>query len=301
MTNEPLSRSRRLARRAAALAASLLATGVGHVLIGRWKRGACLSGALMLLAFSLPLTRLPGLVAFVLLFLAIQLDVSIAPMAPRPKGARLIVLLGIFVGALLVWRFGMRAYYLEAFRLPSGSMAPTLQPGDLVFVAKYRTMPRRGELVVYADPSTPHLDFAKRVVALGGDRLVMKRGALYVNSQPAKAAGSAACASSKPDEMAAAELADNVTCVEEELDGFRYAVLRTPDVADDFPMDDAEYVVPQGTVFVLGDNRENSHDSRRSGPIPLELVKGTVLFRWLSTKDGTIDWGRIGTNLDRGE
>lgn len=129
MTNEPRSRSRRFVRRSAALAASLLVTGVGHVLIGRWKRGACLASALMLLAFSLPLTRWPGLVAFVLLFLTIQLDVLLAAMAPRPKGARLMVLLGAFVGALLVARFGMRAYYLEAFRIPSGSVAPTLQLG----------------------------------------------------------------------------------------------------------------------------------------------------------------------------
>lgn len=105
----------------------------------------------------------------------------------------------------------------------------------------------------------------------------MKRGELYVNGQPAKVAALAACGSSKPDEMVA-DLTENVTCVEEELDGFRYAVQRTPDLADDFPVDDAEYVVPHGAVFVLGDNRESSHDSRRFGPVPLDRVKGTVLF-----------------------
>lgn len=105
--------------------------------------------------------------------------------------------------------------------------------------------------------SHAHLEFAQRVVALAGDRLVMKRAELYVNGQPAKVPGPAACASSKPDEMAAAELTENVTCVEEELDGFRYAVPRTPDVAVDFPVDDAEYVVPQGPSSCGGHNQGN--------------------------------------------
>lgn len=222
----------------------------------------------------------------------------LTPVAPRPKGARLAVVLTVFVGALLVSRFGMHAYYLEAFRLPSGSMAPNLQPKDLVFVAKYRTMPRRGDIVVYAEPDKPHIDFAKRVVALPGDRLILKRGELYVNGHPTKVGEPSDCGSSKQDELAATELAESVGCVDEELDGFRYAVMRTPDVAGDFPADGVEYVVPQGAVFVLGDNRENSHDSRRSGAIPLGLVKGTVLFRWFATKGGAIDWERIGTNLD---
>jgi signal peptidase I len=137
----------------------------------------------------------------------------------------------------------VRAYVAEPFAIPSESMAPTLQPGDHVLVEKlsYRFgSPRRGDLVVFRAPDGGSLA-VKRIVGLAGDRVAIEDGVLAVNGK---------------------------------LEHEPYVDQATIDSVYFGPV-----VVPRGDVFVMGDNRADSHDSRDYGAVPQGSLVGRVLVR----------------------
>ena len=158
----------------------------------------------------------------------------------------ILVVVGAVLAALLV-----KTFLFQAFRIPSESMVPTLLVGDRVLVNKvsYKLHDvHRGDVVVFSrpdklqDPSgTEPEDLIKRVVAVGGDTVVARDGVLYVNNQP----------------------------------------MTEPYVqkgGGTFHLDEA-VTVPKGDVFVMGDNRENSQDSRYFGPIPTSTIIGRAFVR----------------------
>ncbi|MDX6562563.1 MAG: signal peptidase [Gaiellales bacterium] len=155
----------------------------------------------------------------------------------RPRA----VLLAAGVLLLLVGAVILRAYVAEPFAIPTESMAPTLRPGDHVLVEKlsYRFgSPRRGDLVVFAAPDGGALS-VKRIVGLAGDRVAIEDGVLAVNGK-----------------------------------------LRREPYVDHGSMDSVYFgpvVVPRGDVFVMGDNRADSHDSRDYGAVPRRSLVGRVL------------------------
>ena len=147
------------------------------------------------------------------------------------------------VGALLLLLVALllRAYVAEPFAIPSESMAPTLRPGDHVLVEKlsYRFgSPRRGDLVVFRAPDGGSLA-VKRIVGLAGDRVAIEDGVLAVNGR-----------------------------------------LQREPYVDQSSIDSVYFgpvVVPRGDVFVMGDNRADSHDSRDYGAVPRRSLIGRVL------------------------
>jgi signal peptidase I len=143
----------------------------------------------------------------------------------------------------------VRPFVVEAFYIPSESMVPTLKVGDRVLVNKfiYRfTEPERGDVVVFKSveggKNIPKEDLIKRVVGVGGDRIAVQGGTLYVNGEPQK----------EP-----------------------YLNKRFPDKSSSAPT-----TVPEGQVFVMGDNRTNSRDSRFFGPVPKENIEGEAFLRF---------------------
>jgi signal peptidase I len=142
----------------------------------------------------------------------------------------------VVVAALL----GARLLVAEPFRVPTGSMLPTLGPGDQVLVDKLAHHPRRGDLVVFTRPRTGEI-LLKRVVALGGDTVAIQDGALYVDGRRAR----------EP-----------------------YADPRAIDSVYFGPVR-----VPRGSVFALGDNRADSLDSRAFGAIAETRIIGRVVAR----------------------
>lgn len=143
-----------------------------------------------------------------------------------------------FVAALI-----LRTFVIQAFYIPSGSMIPTLEINDRVFVNKfiYRFRePRRGEIFVFKYPEDPSKDFVKRIIALPGDTFAMTDGVVLVNGAPL-------------DEPYV-----------------RYHDLFNYD----------EITVPQDMFVALGDNRPNSGDSRFWGFVPRENIQGPVMFRF---------------------
>jgi signal peptidase I len=205
----------------------------------------------------------------------------------------------VFVALLL------RAFVVEAFKIPSGSMIPTLQIGDHIFVNKFvyglripftyrfirhSSTPRRGDVIVFIFPMEEVKDFIKRIVGVGGDVLEMRNGTLFVNGREVEQC---------PVREVVYEERDEITNQAREQRGFLY--LETMDQGDGdriqyhvlyngSPSDQRENWgperVPPGQVYVMGDNRDNSHDSRRWGGVPLENIKGRAWVIWWSNGPG---------------
>lgn len=185
----------------------------------------------------------------------------------------------LFLVATLV-ALAVRLFLIENYRITSGSMLPNLLTGDLVLASKYdfalripfsiyelirfRT-PREGEIVALGLPSNAAATFVKRVVANEGDRVAIRKGELFVNEK---------AVSYLPIDSSA-----GIPRVYEQLpNGAVYDIQWDRANAPDFgPVD-----IPPGHFFVLGDNRNDSIDSRSWGPVPYSFLKGKVRFIWLS-------------------
>ncbi len=219
------------------------------------------------------------------------------------------------IGVAVLVALLLRAFVVEAFKIPSGSMIPTMEVGDHIFVNKFIyglrvpftkikffewRKPKRGEVIVFIYPREPEKDFIKRIVGVEGDVIEVKRGVPYVN-------GAQVTSEISPglylyyDYEEARDLwkQESGRLVTEVVAGHRYQTLHDPDedyltAACTYGCDTA-YTVPEGHVFVLGDNRNNSHDSRFWGPVPLENIKGKALVVWWSSggPDG-VRWKRLG-------
>lgn len=198
----------------------------------------------------------------------------------------------------------LRSFLVEPFRIPSGSMMPTLLIGDYILVNKYDYgirlpvldtkiidlgSPRRGDVVVFRYPRDPSTPFIKRVVGLPGDRIAYRDKALYVNGEvvPRTRVGSYVGSGGGSRFTGADEF-------RETLDGREHAILVTPRILGGR---EGEWLVPEGHYFVLGDNRDNSEDSRYWRFVPDENLIGRAFLIWMSW-DGGPRWGRIGDSIE---
>lgn len=199
----------------------------------------------------------------------------------------------------------LRSFVVEPFRIPSGSMLPTLLAGDFILVNKYTYgirlpvfhhkvvslgEPERGDVVVFRFPPDPSKDFIKRVVGLPGDEISYIDKKLYVNGEAVHL---------KPlglyDEPRVPYLSGSLH-FREELPGAEHDILLQPRR----PSRDTRLRVPQGHYFVMGDNRDGSDDSRRWGFVPEHNLVGHAFLIWMSW-DGDRNlpaWSRIGKQID---
>jgi signal peptidase I len=164
--------------------------------------------------------------------------------ATKKGGGALEYLVILLVSFALVFGF-VRPFVMEAFWIPSGSMIPTLKIGDRVLVNKfiYRfTEPRRGDIIVFESVDNSNEDLIKRVVGLPGDKIAVRGGKLFVNGKPQR----------EP-----------------------YTYKKLPDRSFF-----AKTTVPKDHVFVMGDNRGNSADSRVFGPLPEKNIEGEAFLRF---------------------
>ncbi|WP_456412989.1 signal peptidase I [Thiolapillus sp.] len=209
----------------------------------------------------------------------------------------------------------LRAFVVEPFRIPSGSMMPTLLIGDFILVNKFAyglrfpvtktkfldvDTPERGDVVVFRYPEDPKLDYIKRLVGLPGDRVGYRNKVLYVNGQavPQTRVGTYQGVGSGEGMTGRWELKEN-------LDGVEHSILINPR-APDFPpgcrvLANGEVTVPEGHFFMMGDNRDNSNDSRCWGFVPERNLVGKAFVIWLSldwNRSGIFDWSRIGEVIE---
>ncbi|BDG09932.1 signal peptidase I [Anaeromyxobacter paludicola] len=205
-----------------------------------------------------------------------------------------------------------RTLLYEAVYIPSGSMIPTLQIGDYVIVEKWAygarlpftestqlqwSAPKRGDVVVLlAPPGNPRSDdLIKRVVAVGGDRVEIRDGALWLNGQPApRQRVPGPCAYwNKPEGGPWTE--EPCVAFEEQLERHRYGSYCTPSAyCGDVP----EVVVPPGTVWLAGDHRDHSADSRVFGPVPIGRIKGRAVMALASWGPSGPRWTRLFHRVD---
>jgi signal peptidase I len=219
------------------------------------------------------------------------------------RWARIRSYAGVFLVASLI-ALSVRLFLLEDYRIASASMVPNLVKGDLVFVSKsaynlrlpFSTyelvrfrLPRPGEVVAFTLPGKAGGTFVKRVVALEGDTLEIRRGRVSVNGEPAKyrkIEGAPAADSTR-------SVASQGAVEWETLEGGTDHLIRVDPRASYGPI-----VVPKDHFFALGDNRPESVDARVWGPIPLSSLKGRVTYIWLSVDNsGTLRPGRAGTRI----
>lgn len=205
-------------------------------------------------------------------------------MTSNPKTAKIREYAEAIIIAILIAAF-IRTFVVQAFKIPSGSMKPTLEIGDHILVNKFSYgvklpylrntiipvgQPRRGDIAVFIYPEDKSKDFIKRVIAVGGDTVEIRNKKLFVNG----------------------EAVDDPHGVHVEDVIYPRAIQRR----DNF----GPVRVPEGTLFVMGDNRDQSYDSRFWGFVKLEDVIGKafiIYFSWDSENSG-VRWGRIGKLLN---
>ena len=192
------------------------------------------------------------------------------------EAAAIAVLLALFI----------RTFVVQAFKIPSGSMKPTLLIGDhllvnkfiygikIPFVDRYLVhfkRPMRGDIVVFKYPEDERLDFIKRVIGIEGDKIQIRGDVLYINGK-------------KIETRYVGEYRDRgyfyADEYEEDLDGVRHYILDEPEKED--LSDFGPVTVPPYSIFVMGDNRDNSKDSRYWGYVSLNKIKGKALIIYWS-------------------
>ncbi len=175
-------------------------------------------------------------------------------MKQRSPARGILELIGIILAAAVL-AYLLQAYLVKPFEIPSGSMEPTLMPGDRVLVNRtaYKFgSPQRGDIIVFRSPKDPGIDYIKRVIAVGGDTVEIRGGMVLINGEP--------------------QVEDYVKTTD--LRDFRFKL------------------VPAGMVFVLGDNRPDSEDARYWKPpwFSEDEIIGKAFFRyWPVSRIGTLD------------
>ncbi len=177
----------------------------------------------------------------------------------------------------------IRSFFIEPYKIPSGSMIPTLMIGDFILVDKniygYKLpltnyimfeneTPRRGDVIVFKYPENKNINYIKRVIGLPGDIILYKDKVLFINGSEYKQTE----ISHNFDPI---EIADGKVYFENNR--YKdYLVLNQKNPSFNF-----EYKVPPESYFVLGDNRDNSNDSRYWGPVPRENLVGKAFYIWM--------------------
>lgn len=195
----------------------------------------------------------------------------------------------------------VRQHQVEPFKIPSNSMAPSVLAGDMIFADKRYNCPgcqkgvHRGDIAVFAYPNDRSVRYIKRVIGLPGDHIELKDRQLWVNGQrlqrsPATTADGVAT-------EAIGEHLWRVQWVEPKASGAPSATQPPLNRAQTTPVKDLQLTVPDGQVFVLGDNRLSSTDSRSFGTVPMQDILGKARQVWFSSSAQGVRWGRLGQVL----
>lgn len=323
---------------------ALVAPGFAHGLMSQRRAMAIAMGLAAAGLFATLLVPWAGYLIFVVLA-GSMVDAGLRHRRMRPNIQWSWQYPLIAFGGMLALSIGARVFVIEAFKIPSSNMYPTLEIGDHVFANKLAMRwrgPERGEIIVFRQPCMPERDYLKRVIALGGESVEIRCGVVHVGGKPVPTTlVKADDRYSDRDEYAGETFERQASRYRETIGDHSFEVfhdlerpqrderrragaIEVGDEGKDFPgevpsrcpraryqdgdpasnqqpgtivtTDPAptdpckpyrHYVVPPDHVFVMGDNRPNSNDSRYWGSVPVENVKGLVTGIWLPL-------GRIG-------
>lgn len=209
---------------------------------------------------------------------------------------------------VLLFVFLLRGFIAEPFRIPSGSMLPTLEIGDFILVNKFTygirlpilhtkvldiNEPQRGDIVVFRYPVDNKTSYIKRLIGLPGDRIDVVGRRVFVNNELIQ---SEALENYTPSQSRAHEQLSNFIERGDEYAKFS-TIYSLPEMMS---LRRQSFVVPEGQYFMMGDNRDNSSDSRKWGTVPEENIVGRAFYVWMHYEpgpNGGFDLSRIGTPI----
>jgi len=294
-----------------AILLSLIMPGLGQVYCGRLKRGLILNFLnilpLPIIIGLFSLSNSPTLMQIVIALLLaggmVQLTAIIdsAFLANRSAGYQLkdynspvvyAMLVLIVTGGSIGSALYIRDQGLEAFRVPTASCYPTIMPNDRILVNKHaynRNDPKRGDLVVHICPFNRHLNYIKRIVAIAEDTVEVKDNQLYINGRELLRRK---LPESTLDNIRITEMGHQLEgeVIEETNGNAKYNIFLMDLPHDKMTGDFEKITVPEHHCFVLGDNRNNSLDSRHFGPVPLATIKGRADYIYWPA----MDWSQFG-------
>ena len=276
--NSPESEAWRKQRRDPFLAAFLTQVfpGWGHCYLRRWVAGPLLILASLVVWLVVPTALWAvwkpfGIVAGIGIWAAYKAATTlwayrVGPAERRSgwRGITTVCLVGLLVTLLqIAAALVMRQYVVEAFNMPTASMAPTIQPGDHILVWKRPFALHRGDLIVFLNPNDRRVEYVKRVAAVAGETIEFRRDGAYVNG---------------------ALLDRNL------FGGLPYKDAEAPPSLRRWANESSPFTVPPGYVFVLGDNIGRSFDSRFFGPVPVSDIIGKAYKRyWPPQRAGPLE------------
>jgi signal peptidase I len=228
-------------------------------------------------------------------------------MSSKSKNATLLETIIVVLEALFI-ALAIRTFFYQPFNIPSGSMKGNLLIGDYLFVSKFTygyskhsfpfslplfegrawaAPPKRGDVVVFKTPRDNSTDYIKRVIGLPGDKIQMNAGLLFINGKPVQR--------ERADDFETTDAFGQVTHVRQYKEtlpeGKSYLTL---DMTDDGYLDNTQvYTVPENHYFMMGDNRDNSSDSRvlnDVGYVPFENLVGRAEIIFFSVNEGDRAW-----------
>jgi len=222
----------------------------------------------------------------------------------RPASVPLLVEYSRAFFPVILAVFLLRSFVIEPFRIPSGSMLPSLYIGDFILVSKFSYglrlpilntqvvpvgEPDRGDVMVFRFPQDPSTNFIKRVIGLPGDVITYRGKRLTVNGEPV-----AVQKTELLPELTAQRGQRSLSSFLESLGESDHAIF----LDDNRASRSLKVIVPAGHFFVMGDNRDHSNDSRYWGFVPKENIVGKAFFVWFSWDSpggGGVNWHRLGT------
>lgn len=199
----------------------------------------------------------------------------------------------------------LRTFVAEPFHIPSGSMRPNLLVGDFILVNKFAYglrlpvlhtkildlgEPERGDAIVFRFPPDPKKDYIKRLIGMPGDHIKYRNKQLFINGEliPATKIGPYQPKTNGTEDV-------NAFVWNENLLGLEHKILINPTRLN--LMAEGEFIVPDGHYFVMGDNRDNSFDSRFWGFVPEQNLVGKAMVIWMNWNfgEGSVNFSRVGT------